>query len=268
MGTLLIERGIPCPAPGWSAHALRDHPDAVCAIHREYDRAGAHVHTANTFRTQPDSIGGDWKALTARAIDLARSSVAPESKIAGSIAPLADCYRPDLSPLNPLERHTQMAHALAAAGVDLLIVETFPHVQEAIAASQAAVSTGLPVWVSFTAGYRGDLLSPAEVRAGAKEAVRQGVQAVLVNCTPATVTLDYVQALNGVGAAVGAYANAGHVSDALGLNDPSGPERYADLAHQWIKAGASIVGGCCGTGPAHTAELHRRFGTICDQTVS
>jgi len=268
MGTLLIDEGIPCPAPGWSAHALRDHPNAVCAIHGKYARAGADVHTANTFRTQPDSIGEDWRTLTEQAVGLTRSSVTPGSKIAGSIAPLADCYRPDLSPLHPEERHHKMASALAAAGVDLLLVETFPHVQEAIAACKAAVSTGLPVWVSFTAGYRGDLLSPAEIRAGADEAARHGAQAVLVNCIPAVMTLDYVQALHGVDAAVGAYANAGHISDALGLNDPSGPQRYADLAHQWIEAGASIVGGCCGTGPAHIAELRRRFGPICDQTTS
>lgn len=268
MGTLLIDEGIPCPAPGWSAHALRDHPNAVRAIHKAYDRAGAQIHTANTFRTQPDSMGSDWRTLTARAVDLARSSVSPSSKIAGSMAPLADCYRPDLSPMNPERRHKEMANALADNGVDLLLVETFPHVQEAIAAAKAAVSTGLPVWVSFTAGYRGDLLSPDDVRAGADEAVRHGVEAVLVNCIPAIATLDYVQALRGVGAAVGAYANAGHASDALDLNDPAGPERYADLAHQWIEAGASIVGGCCGTGPVHTAELHRRFGPICDQTAS
>ena len=80
--------------------------------------------------------------------------------------------------------------------------------------------------------------------------------------TPATITLPYVQALATLRARVGAYANAGRVDDAMGWQPDHvpGAERYAELAAEWVAAGASVVGSCCGTGPAHTAALARRFG--------
>lgn len=269
MGTLLIERGVNCPEPGWSAHALAHSPDCVCGLHAEYAKAGANIHTANTFRTRPESIGNTWKHLAEKAVDLARQGAGTGSRIAGSIAPIADCYRPDLSPPNPQPNHQIVADHLANAGVDLLLVETFPHIQEALSAVRAAHNTGLPVWVSFTAGPTGDLLDPKGIRNGAEAAIQAGASAVLVNCIPAIDTLRFVRALKGIDVPFGAYANAGESSDGIGwANHPDGPKHYADLAEQWVDAGASMVGGCCGTGPQHIAELSRRFGATCDQTVS
>ena len=121
----------------------------------------------------------------------------------------------------------------------------------------------LPVWVSFTAGPDADLLRPAEVRAGAQEAVRLGATAVLVNCVPATRTLPYPRALADLGVPFGAYANAGAADEALGWaghhDDPDAAERYADLAEGWVAAGASLLGSCCGTGPRTIRALHARF---------
>jgi S-methylmethionine-dependent homocysteine/selenocysteine methylase len=249
LGTELDRRGVPTPLPRWSAGAIEEAPEVVAAIHRDYARAGATVHTANTFRTKRRSAGDAWERLARRAMALLRSAIPAGHRVAGSIAPLEDCYRPDLSPPAPKAEHAELARVLADAGADLLLCETFPHVGEALAAVEAAVETGLPVWVSFTAGPAADLLSPAQVEEGAREAVRRGAQAVLVNCVPVGRTLAFLDGLSRAGVPFGAYANA------LGAHDP--PERYLDAARTWVAAGATIIGGCCGTGPAHIAALAR-----------
>lgn len=264
MGTELLARGVPTPLPGWSAHALDDAPDVVREIHAAYAAAGAAVHTTNTFRTRP-AVFEDWQARARHAAELAREGGgARGGRIAGSIAPLEDCYRPDLSPAASDAAGTRAAHAalaevLAGAGCDLLLCETFPSVAEGLLATEAAVATGRETWTSFTAGPDADLLTPAQLAEGAREAVERGAAAVLVNCVPARATLAYVEALaEAVGDRVpfGAYANAGHVDEGMGWTSvPGAPEAYAQLAATWVAAGARLVGGCCGTGPEHVAAL-------------
>ncbi|WP_437876985.1 homocysteine S-methyltransferase family protein [Sorangium sp. So ce513] len=263
LGTELAARGIETPSPLWSAAALLDARgcDVVRAIHRDYARAGATVHTANTFRARRRQAGAAWAELAARAVALAREAAreaGPRHRVAGSIAPIEDCYRPDLSPADAREEHRELARVLASAGVDVLLCETFPHVGEALVALEEAVATGVEAWVSFTAGPEADLLSPEDVEVAAREAVARGARAVLVNCTPAARTLPYVERLAGCGVPFGAYANAGAESEGLGWRAAPGgaaAARYADLARGWIEAGATIVGGCCGTGPEHIAAL-------------
>jgi S-methylmethionine-dependent homocysteine/selenocysteine methylase len=258
VGTELLRRGVPTPPPAWSSAALRDAPEVVAAIHADYARAGAMVHTTNTFRTRPAVWGAAWADLARVAVRLAQGA---GGRVAGSIAPLADCYRPERSPPDATPRHAALAHVLADAGCDLLLCETFPHVGEALAAVDAAVATGVETWVSFTAGPEADLLTPDAVHAGATEAVRRGASAVLVNCIPAARTLPYVEALAGLGVPFGAYANAGHPDEGMGWRPaPEAPERYVAFAEAWVAAGATLVGSCCGTGPDVIAALARRFG--------
>jgi S-methylmethionine-dependent homocysteine/selenocysteine methylase len=256
MGTQLLARGVATPLPGWSAHALETHPGVVSAIHRDYARAGAKVHTADTFRTRRRQFPDRWRELTRLAVTLAREAVPANHRVAGSIAPIEDCYRPDLSPADPRPEHREMARALAEAGADVLLCETFPNVEEAEVAVEEAVATGVETWASFTAGPDADLLTPDQVREGAKRVAALGASAVMVNCIPAVKMLPYVEAIADVGVAVGAYANAGSVDDRMGWrSEPGRAERYATLARTWVEAGATIIGGCCGTGPEHVAAL-------------
>jgi S-methylmethionine-dependent homocysteine/selenocysteine methylase len=190
--------------------------------------------------------------------------VPPGHRVAGSIAPLEDCYRPDLSPKDARPEHRELARALASAGVDLLLCETFPHVGEAHVAVEEAAATGVETWAAFTAGPDADLLSPAAIEAAAREAVARGARAVLVNCVPAARTLEFVERLGGLGVPFGAYANAGAPSEGLGWG-PRAPgdeaaARYRLFARTWIEAGATIIGGCCGTGPPHIAALAAYWG--------
>ncbi len=242
--------------------AIDQSPETISAIHRDYLEAGATVHTANTFRTKRRTVGDQWQRLARRAVWLAREAVG-DARVAGSISPLEDCYRPDLSPPDSRAEHRELAAVLADAGCDLLLCETFPHLGEAIVAVQEAVRTGVETWVSFTAGPDANLLTPDAIAEGAKRAVDAGASAVLVNCIPAVETLPFVVALQRAGLAVpiGAYANAGSPDDQIGWTAPSEDAAAAYVAHvrQWIDSGAVIIGGCCGTGKTHIAAIARQW---------
>jgi len=262
MGTELAARGVATPLPTWSAGALEEAPEAVVSIHRDYAAAGAQVHTTNTFRTRRGDVGERWRELTLRAVALAREG-AGEGRVAGSIAPVADCYRPDLSPgEGAYDEHAAMASVLLEGGADLILCETFPEPSEAVAAVRAARDAGaVEVWASLTAGPEADLLSPPALATGAERLAAAGAAVVLANCIPAVRMADYLRDLRAVGVAFGAYANAGCADDRIGWRSDTsfGPERYAELAEGWASQGAIVLGGCCGTGPAHLEALVTRL---------
>src|SRR4029077_9180435 len=179
-------------------------------------------------------------------------------RVAGSIGPVEDCYRPDLSPGEASRaEHAALARALVDAGVDPLLCETFPHAAEAAVAVQGAVRTGTETWVALTAGPEASLMTPKAMSEAARVCAAEGARVVLVNCTPAKHTLSYVEAIASAGVGFGAYANAGSADDGIGWRAPDaeGAARYAALARMWLDAGASVLGGCCGTGPAHVKAL-------------
>ena len=256
IGTVLIERGFSAPAPAWSAACLSEAPDAVAALHKEYAQAGATHHTANTFRTRRNSLGQAWEQQTRVALNIARDATPDQHTILGSMAPLSDCYRPDLSPDNPYPAHKEFADVLVNHGANILLCETFPHISEGLKAAEAALSTGAETWLSYTAGPNADLLSAEAIALGAREAAKMGVSAILVNCVPAKSAHRYIDAISGHGIPFGLYANAGHPRDGIGWETGTdGPKKYAELACRWVDLGATIVGSCCGTGPAHIRKL-------------
>lgn len=262
VGTELHRRGVPTPLPRWSAGAAFDAPEVLASIHRDYAAAGATVHTANTFRTRGATGGMDWRRLTERTVEIARASVPPSHRVAGSLAPIADCYRPDLSPVDSFGAHAEFAAALAAAGCDVILCETFPHPGEALAAVRAATGTGIETWLALTPGPDGTLLDPGTLGTTAEEAASLGASVVLVNCASLSALPPFVASLAGLGIRFGVYANAGRPDDAMGWQAtvPTGAaERYAEAALAWWAEGASVVGGCCGTGPEHVRAMVSAF---------
>ena len=261
-GTELLARGLSFDAPAWSAAAISDAPELLAEVHRDYARAGATLHTANTFRTQPRALGLGWEEALRGAVAVARGALPAGCRVLGSMAPVEACYRPDLSPGEGARaEHRLVASALVDAGCDGIVCETFAHEAEAIVASEEGLRTGLPVWVSLTAGPFGDLLTPDGLGRIAKSVASTGAERVLVNCVAASRMQAYVDAIVGVGCPTGAYANAGGKDEGLGWAAISeeAAERYAELAQGWVDAGVTLVGGCCGTGPSHIAALTKRF---------
>jgi S-methylmethionine-dependent homocysteine/selenocysteine methylase len=175
------------------------------------------------------------------------------------MAPVADCYLPERRP--PLEvahaEHRQMAEALAAAGCDLLLVETICASDEGLAAIAAAAATGLPVWAAAMTMPEGRMRDGSDLRKFFRDARAAGASAALINCVPCDgVDIGLPAALES-GLPCGGYAHMGEV-DANGGWLPSPvltPAEYALRAARWMKRGATIFGGCCGTTPAHVAAL-------------
>jgi S-methylmethionine-dependent homocysteine/selenocysteine methylase len=273
MGTELDRRGVNVALPLWSARALLDAPQVVRAIHEEYLDAGADLITANTFRTKtrtlraaevpPEVPRREAAKLARRAVELARAARdarRPEALVLGSVAPLEDCYRPDLAPDAETCRteHAELIGDLLESGVDAILIETMNNLTEAAAAIGAAQERCPGRWMaSFcTRGCvpAGTLLSGEsldEILDLLGSAAAAGV-----NCVAAPALEKEVRFLRSrlpQGVRIMAYANIGR-ADAQGnwiRTDAVDPRRYAEYARRWVAAGATIVGGCCGTTPAH-----------------
>ncbi len=268
LGSELDRRGVDVSLPLWSAGALLRDPTALLEVHREYAEAGADIIATNTFRTQQRTLDKAGVAessdgLTAVAVHMARAAVMAAGSpafIAGSMGPLEDCYQPNLVPDAAAldSEHAQMAQSLAAAGVDLLLVETINSGREAVAAARAAVATELPVLVSLVCDTQGKMLSGEDPGKVAASLTGIGVDGVLVNCAPAP---DLLRALRRIGDATelptGGYGNVGHADEEGGWvnTDAVDPKAYSLHAATWLDAGARIIGSCCGTTPAHTKAL-------------
>lgn len=273
VGAELARRGIPTPLPLWSAIALRDAPEAVAAIHADHVAAGAEVVTTATFRTtrralakvpgaRQERLAADARELVATAVALARR--ARPSFVAGSIAPLEECYDPSLVPDDATcaREHAWLARDLADAGVDLLLIETMNTVREAVAAARAANATGLPTVVSFVCRSDGKLLSGETVADAARALLSERVDALGINCTPVpTLHAPLTELLSSVAGRVpcAAYGNIGHTDAISGWTTTAActPEEYARAAANWLEQGAKIVGGCCGTTKEHLAAVKK-----------
>jgi S-methylmethionine-dependent homocysteine/selenocysteine methylase len=261
-GTELERRGVACDLPLWSARALTEAPDVLEAIHRDYVAAGVDALTANTFRTHARSLAAagvadharEWTELAVASARRAAAGADREIFVLGSAAPLEDCYRPDLvPPLPELEReHRAHAEHLAGAGVDAVLVETMNTAREARAATLATLGCGLPMIVSFVCDADARLLSGEPLDEALDAVTPLGPVAVGVNCLPVRAIPPCLAALAATDIPFAVYANLGTpgVGDDTRSDDCT-PQEFAAAAEEWLRRGARLVGGCCGTSPDH-----------------
>ncbi len=280
MGRELLRIGAPFQQPEWSALALTEGPDWVVQAHTNFVDAGADVITTNSYAIIPFHIGQD--RFDVEALDLAgvagrcaRSAADTTSRdirVAGSLPPLFGSYRPDLFDSDEAPRIIDPLVEGLAPHVDLWLGETLSSIAEVITVRRALERSGdssRPLWISFTL----DDSRFAALRSGESvvNAVRVagdiGAAAVLFNCSQAETIRRAipiaVEASRGE-IEVGGYANrfveshteVGEANDHLTeYRHDLDPSTYSRLVAQWIEDGASIVGGCCGIGPNHIAEI-------------
>jgi S-methylmethionine-dependent homocysteine/selenocysteine methylase len=276
-GTELARRGVDTTLPLWSARALFDDRglETLTRIHADYARAGAEILVTDTFRTSFRTLdlagrSDTWREANRRAVACARAG-ASEAKegsrvplVAGGIAPLEDCYRPDLVPpqADCLREHRQQTELLASLGVDLIFIETMNTLREAEAALLAARGTGLPILVSLCPRAPRSVLSGEPLAAAVPRLAAIGgdeLRGILLNCaTPEALDLlfpEFVR-LDPV-LPHGLYAHLGEPDDVSGWRLPERhePDRYAVWMETKINQGARLIGGCCGTTPDHIAAL-------------
>lgn len=278
-GTELGRRGADISLPLWSARALVDRPELLEEIHRDYLLAGADLITANTFRTHERTLGkvgltGRAAELTRRAVELAqevRDRYNPEAMVVGSVAPLEDCYTPEAAPPQQqcADEHGQMIATLLSAGVDGILIETMNNLHEAAAAAGQALRQVAPPtqWmISFCTKSEGppNMLLSGETLTDLLPSLT-GAYAIGVNCVAAPAIEAEVKLLRMLvpqETRISAYANVGRATPegAWVSTDAANPDVYADYASRWISAGASIVGGCCGTRPEMIKAIAKRLG--------
>jgi len=280
MGRELRSRGVNVLNTIWSANGLIKAPDTVRQIHQDYISAGADIITTNTYgiirsNLAKEGLEDRFEELNVLACDLAgqaRQMSEASVLIAGSLPPLAGSYRPDLvgrvEDIEPLYREQA---DLLAPYVDLFLCETMSSAAEGRAAAVAACQTGKPVWVAWTLheDRSGKLRSGETISEAAIILSDLPVSGFLANCcAPESIGRALPQLLETGAAYVGGYANTfepipedweldgdKQTDGFLNLRSDLDPASYAEYVISWLQAGATVVGGCCGTGPAHIAKI-------------
>jgi methionine synthase I (cobalamin-dependent) len=274
-GTELHRRGVDTGLPLWSANALLTEEGArvLKQIHTDYLAAGAEILTTNTFRTHrralaPAGYGDRTLELTRRAVDLAREAIRDFASpiprfVAGSVSTLEDCYQPALVPPDDELRaeHSERVHHLVECGVDVILIETMNSIREALIAAKLASVSGTPVIVSFVCDPMGNILSGESLSDAARELLPLGIAAMGVNCGPTpylSTPLEELKEACPPNFPLIAYGNIGYADAKIGWvnTDAEAPAAYCQHASHWP---AKIIGGCCGTTPAHIHELHQNL---------
>ena len=268
-----------CERPQFDGHAMWEGPQWVVQAHTNFIEAGAQMVTTNSYALVPFHIGkerfaAEGRALAALSGHLARQAAAAADRpiaVAGSLPSLFGSYRPDLF---VAERSAEIIDPLVdglAEHVDHWLGETLGSILEARTVRDALdrAGSGLPLWLSFTLDDHapGTLRSGESVAAAVRAAADLGAEAVLFNCCQAeTITIAIAITLETApaGVATGGYANrfvashAGEVRANAGLatfRDDLDPHSYGGFVAEWLRMGATHVGGCCGMEPAHIAEI-------------
>ncbi len=282
MGRELRARGVDIMTPIWSANGLISAPQTVKQIHADYISAGANIVTANTYGIIRSDLAKEglelrFKDLNLLACDLAKQACQQTDRpvlVAGSLPPLAGSFRPDLvGEIKKITPLYQEQAELLAPHVDLFICETMSSASEAKAAAMAACRTDKPVWVAWSLheDRSGNLRSGESIQAAAEMLTDLPVSGFLANCSSPESISKAMPYLAIIGSThFGGYANAFEPipetweldgsKDSDGLLDMRSdlnPDQFAQHAARWLQDGATVVGGCCGTGPEHIARLHR-----------
>ena len=278
MGTQLIGLGI---EPGKCSELLNfESPGLVLRIHNSYLNAGSDAILTNTF-------GGNGITLARHGLEervadinstgaqLARKAAGKDKYVLGDIGPSGDFIEP-LGSLRPDQLRgifADQVKALLAGGVDGFIIETMGAVDEIVVAVEAVKSagSGLPVLASMSFDKRGDdfrTMMGVDVKTAVSSLVAAGADAVGFNC--GTTTLDeyvelakkYVAAAKAANPKVLVFAepNAGkpELLDGSAVYKVT-PDEFADAAQKIYEAGITIIGGCCGTTPAHIEAVSKKL---------
>jgi methionine synthase I (cobalamin-dependent) len=271
MGTALFDLGL--EAGGCPELLNVERPELIRKVHSGYLEAGADIILTNTFggnrsRLALHGLGNRVGELNRAAVAIARRAAAIAGRpvvVAGSIGPTGELFEP-LGPLTTTagtEIFAEQVTALVAAGVDVLWIETLSSWEELQAAVDAARGRGVPVVTTLSFDTNGHTMmgiAPAAFGEWGRDAGESPI-AIGANCGVGPP--DIVQAVVGIASAapetvVVAKGNCGlplYKDDALAY--PTGPEQMADYTRLAVRAGARIVGACCGSGFDHVAVIRR-----------
>lgn len=280
LGTEIGRRGIGIDTPLWGSGALVV-PGGLSvndAVHRDYAEAGATIAIANTHNASleqcrryleeewplaPELRGLDPQgllgAVNERAVGSARENAGNESHLAGCLMSPDRAYAAEAelsvdqirSGLEPQSR------VLDGLGLDLIIFEMLSTSSDVEGAARCMSRLSTPSAAGLTCRAKAETHGGVHVEAAAGRLETAGARLVFIHCThPDDVTAALRAARRAVSIPVGVYANAGRRwSGDRWEGKALDPVAYAERARAWVQEGAKVVGGCCGTGPAHIRAL-------------
>lgn len=274
MGTMLYSSGAPLDS-AFDVLNLSN-PDLVASIHRAYIAAGAEIietnsYGANRFKLEQIGLGSKVRQLNRVAAKIARE----QREISGRSVFIAGSVGPTLQRLPPIGHGNaekvraafrEQIEALLEGGVDLLTIETIPDIaemREAIAAAREC--SDLPIIAMLTFAEDGRTVAGNEVAAAVEMLLEHRVDVIGANCSVGPQRLlrvidTYTRELDRRGAArpLACIPNAGWPTQQGGrMIYPSSPDYFAKFALQAADAGVTVIGGCCGTTPAHIEAMSR-----------
>jgi homocysteine S-methyltransferase len=274
MGTQLEKVGVAMHGKVWSGEAVLSNPDAVQRVHEDFIRAGAEVIITNTFaagrhQLEPGGLGEHVATINTNAVRLAQQArdAAAECPVAilGSICEWAFRNAEKWNTPEAVGKSVrEQARLLHAAGVDALALEMCEWVESSIATIEAAMETGLPLWIGVSAQrHKGanEIATFDFAERSLDELVRALAKypAMAMNIMHTPVP-DVAEALGVIrqhwNGPVGVYPESGFFSmPNWHFVDVIAPQALAEAAQGWVRDGVRMVGGCCGLGPEHIAAL-------------
>ncbi|MGD8351302.1 MAG: homocysteine S-methyltransferase family protein [Gammaproteobacteria bacterium] len=284
VSTEIRRRGVALDENVWSGLTTKTHPDQVREVHEDYIAAGAQVITANTYSTarhvlESINLGHESKLLNFKSVQLAReardNAARGDVYIAGSMSsmPPLTSHREVAIDGHVESSYRELAEVLAEAGVDLIIAEMMRDIENASMVIGAAMATGLPVWIGYSAMLADDGIDVRSLRWKNRDDTTSahdfgemvdalgplGGQAAGIMHTRVEDTAPALAVLRRHwDGPMLAYAETGRLLPPdLMLEEVISPPDYAAVVETWITDyGVQIVGGCCGTGPEHIRALH------------
>ncbi|MDV7103732.1 homocysteine S-methyltransferase family protein [Vibrio sp. TH_r3] len=279
MGRELKAIGAPFSQPLWSAQALIESPAHVTQVHQSFIDSGAEIIIANSYACVPFHLGEarfktEGAHLARKAAKIAQSVAQNTSvQVAGAIPPPFGSYRPDLF---DAEEAVKIVNTLIEAQdpyVDLWLVETICSIEEFDVIYQALNSNSKDCYYSFSLDdshtKQANLRSGQSVQSAIEKVVKQNnVKGILFNCSVPEVMEQAVEVSKitiqkaKIDMQIGVYANnfmpilTNHKAN--GTMQPMrelSPQQYLVYVERWYKAGATIIGGCCGIGPSHIKAI-------------
>jgi S-methylmethionine-dependent homocysteine/selenocysteine methylase len=279
-GTDIQRRGVPMNPDTWSAEANITHPEIVRAVHEDYIAAGADAVIANTFATSPllfNHLGRDDElpAIDAAAVAAARQASQERVPVAGSFSTMRPVVKGsdrtarqrEWAKKDAKELFKRKADSLVAADVDFIVMEMMRDLDYSLWATEAAVATGLPVWVGIAveADANGRLKGFGREDFAFEDIIRPLMEtgATVLNImhsSPNDTTTAIPVAQGKWKGPLGAYPESGYFAmPDWKFVDIIPVPAFVELAKAWAERGVTILGGCCGIGPDHIKALADAF---------
>jgi 5-methyltetrahydrofolate--homocysteine methyltransferase len=266
IGTMLQAAGLPT---GRSPEAwLMENPDPLRDLHRAYVEAGSDLILACTFgatRTRLERYGLAQRIaeVNRRAVEIARNAAGDDVYVAGDVGPLGELLAPlgTITYPQAVEVYAEQTAALAEAGVDVLYIETMSDLNEVKAAVEGLQQggPGIPIFASLSFDTHGRTSMGVRPEQAAGTLLGLGVAAFGANCgATLEMTLEAITKMHEAapGAPLIAKPNAGRPRMAgRDVVYDTTPEEMADYARRFVALGARVVGGCCGSTPAHIRAI-------------